>query len=53
MIDGKTTGNIGEAVLRDRQALSDNGIVIVSATLDKFTKKLLAGPEILLVDLYT
>jgi ribonuclease J len=47
LIDGKATGNIGEAVLKDRQALSDNGIVIVTATLDKFTKKLLAGPEIL------
>ena len=47
LIDGKTVGDIGEAVLKDREALSDNGIVIVTATIDKFTKKVLAGPEIL------
>ena len=38
---------MGELVLKDRELLSDNGIVIVSATLDKTTKKVLAGPEIL------
>lgn len=47
LIDGKTMGDIGEAVIRDREALSDNGIVIVTATIDKITKKVLAGPEIL------
>ena len=47
LIDGKTVGDIGEAVIKDREALSDNGIVIVTATIDKQTKKVLAGPEIL------
>ena len=47
LIDGKTVGDIGELVLRDRESLSDNGIVIVAVTLDKKTKKILAGPEIL------
>lgn len=47
LIDGKTVGDVGELVIRDRELLSDNGIVIVSATLDKNTKKVLAGPEIL------
>lgn len=47
LIDGKTVGDIGEAVLKDREALSDNGIVVVTATVDKTTKKVLAGPEIL------
>ena len=47
LIDGKTVGDIGEAVLKDREALSDNGIVVVTATLDKETKQVLAGPEIL------
>ncbi|HHX17183.1 MAG TPA: ribonuclease J [Mollicutes bacterium] len=47
MIDGTSIGDIGELVLRDREMLSDNGIVIVSATLDKKTKSILAGPEIL------
>lgn len=47
LVDGKTIGDIGELVLKDREVLSDNGIVIVSATLDKITKKVIAGPEIL------
>ena len=47
LIDGKTVGDIGEVVLKDREALADNGIVVVTVTLDKHTKKVLAGPEIL------
>ena len=47
LIDGKTVGDIGELVLKDRESLSDNGIVIVAVTLDKQTKEILAGPEIL------
>lgn len=46
-IDGKTVGDIGELVLKDRELLSENGIVIVTVTLDKTTKEILAGPEIL------
>lgn len=47
MIDGTSSEDIGELVLKDREMLSDNGIVIVCATLDKKTKKVLAGPVIL------
>lgn len=47
LIDGKQAGDVGELVLKDRESLSDNGIVIVCATLDHTTKKVLAGPEIL------
>ena len=47
LIDGKTVGDIGELVLKDRELLSENGIVLVSATIDKASKKILAGPEIL------
>ena len=47
LIDGKTAGDVGELVLKDRELLSENGIVLVSATLDKTNKKVLAGPEIL------
>ena len=46
-IDGDSSDDIGEVVLRDREMLSENGIVIISATLSKKDKKLLAGPEIL------
>ena len=47
LIDGKTVGDIGELVIKDRESLSENGIVIVTVTLDKQTKQILAGPEIL------
>ncbi len=47
LIDGKSQGDIGELVLKDREMLGDSGIVIVSCTLDRATKRILAGPEIL------
>ena len=47
LIDGKDSNDIGELVLKDREMLGENGIVIISATLDKVTKKVIAGPEIL------
>lgn len=47
LIDGTAAGDVGELVLKDRELLSDNGIVIVTATLDKATKEVLAGPEVL------
>ena len=46
-IDGDSNDDIGEVVLRDREMLSENGILIISTTLSKKTKKILAGPEIL------
>ncbi len=46
-IDGDSNDDIGEIVLRDREMLSENGILIISTTLSKKTKKILAGPEIL------
>jgi ribonuclease J len=47
MIDGNGVGDIGELVLKDREMLSDNGIVIISTTIDRKSKEILAGPEIL------
>ena len=47
LIDGKSQGDIGDLVLKDREMLGENGIVIVSCTLNKKTKEILAGPEIL------
>ncbi len=47
LIDGNTVGDIGEVVVKDRELLADNGVVLVSATIDKISKKILAGPEIL------
>ena len=45
-IDGKDNSDIGDLVLKDRELLSDNGIVIITATLDKQTKSILANPHI-------
>ena len=47
LIDGLSAGDVGELVLKDRELLSDSGIVIITATIDKQTKEILAGPEIL------
>ena len=47
LIDGKSNDDIGDLVLKDREMLGENGIVIVSCTLDKESKKILAGPEVL------
>ena len=47
LIDGNNGGDIGDLVLKDREMLGENGIVIISCTLDKDTKEILGGPEIL------
>lgn len=47
LIDGNSSQDIGGLVLKDRELLSDNGIVIICATLDKRTKEVLAAPEVL------
>lgn len=46
LIDGKTVGDIGELVIKDREMLGENGIVLVVAIIDKQTKEILSGPEI-------
>ncbi len=46
VVDGKNASDIGELVLKDRNMLSSNGIVVVTVTLDKASKKILAGPQI-------
>lgn len=46
LIDGKSSDDIGELVIKDREMLSDNGIVLISATLSKKDKVLLVGPEL-------
>ena len=47
LIDGNSNDDIGDLVLKDREMLGESGIVIISCTLDKETKKILAGPEVL------
>lgn len=45
-IDGKSTMDVGELVLRDRDMLGNDGVVIVWATINKATHQLISGPEI-------
>ncbi|MDD3241516.1 MAG: ribonuclease J [Bacilli bacterium] len=47
LIDGNFDGDVGELVLKDREMLAENGIVIISCTLNKMNKEIIAGPEIL------
>ena len=47
LIAGNKSEDIGDLVLKDREMLGSSGIVIISCTLDKATKKILGGPEIL------
>ena len=46
LVDGLGVGDVGNIVLRDRQNLSQDGIIIVVLTLERYTNNLLAGPDI-------
>ncbi|MBI3973679.1 MAG: ribonuclease J [Chloroflexi bacterium] len=45
-VDGLGVGDVGQVVLRDRQVLSQDGILIVMITVDRRTGMPIAGPEI-------
>ena len=45
-VDGLGVGDVGNIVLRDRQRLADDGIVVIALTLEKGTGQVLAGPDI-------
>jgi ribonuclease J len=46
LVDGLGVGDVGNIVLRDRQHLSQNGLIIVVVTLEKGSNCLVAGPDI-------
>ena len=45
-VDGLGVGDVGQVVLRDRQALAQDGILIVTITVDRHTGLPVAGPDI-------
>lgn len=46
LVDGLGVGDVGNIVLRDRQKLAEDGIMIVVLTLEEGTGRILAGPDI-------
>ena len=46
MVDGLGVGDVGNIVIRDRQHLSENGLLVVVLTLEKGSNTILAGPDI-------
>lgn len=47
MVDGLGIGDVGNIVLRDRQNLAEEGIIIVAMSVSRTTGQLLAGPELI------
>ena len=46
MVDGLGVGDVGNIVLRDRQHLSENGLLVVVLTMEHGSGQVLAGPDI-------
>lgn len=47
LVDGLGVGDVGTIVLRDRQHLAQDGLIVVVMTIEKVTGSLLSGPEII------
>ena len=46
LIDGLGIGDVGNIVLRDRKHLSQDGLIVVVATVDAASREIIAGPDI-------
>ena len=46
MVDGLGVGDVGNIVLRDRQKLAEDGIIIVAMTMDSASGEIVAGPDL-------
>ena len=46
LVDGLGVGDVGSIVLRDRKHLSDDGIIIVAASIDRITREVVSGPDV-------
>lgn len=46
LVDGLGVGDVGNIVLRDRQHLSENGLIIIVVILEKYSNQIVSGPDI-------
>lgn len=46
LVDGKAFKDVGDVVMRDRELLADDGVILISANINPRTKTIIAGPEI-------
>jgi ribonuclease J len=47
-VDGTTVGDVGNVVVRDRQMLSKDGMLIMVVSIDDTSGDLVAGPDVVL-----
>ena len=46
LVDGFGVGDVGNVVLRDRQHLAEDGIMVIALTIDRSSRSVITGPEI-------
>lgn len=46
LVDGLGVGDVGSIVLRDRKHLADDGIIVVALSIDRYTREVVSGPDV-------